>query len=269
MSEDRITIEYTLSKEDLICSVCLDELTCPIIQCPNGNHFVCAKCLPKMQRKCPLCRTSKLFRNKFLEVKLEPSMIPCSNYKCNKLLLPWSEESHFNDCKYTETNCFLCDSLVSLASLMEHIKTECDTEWLENDGNATSGNASLVMHQVGSGNHNVIKMPDTKANVSLISNKIVLMLKWEDDVGYHVALIDCEQDSSKTDIHYMLKPNSHSIIHSRMSLTSANTLQEVKSIECYAHLLLEVEEIIVRKNAHSEYGGNTGVNRFISNLLVQ
>ena len=106
-------------------------------------------------------------------------------------------------------------------------------------------------------------------HMRVLSVDWVLMLKWEDDVGYHVALIDCEQDSSKTDIHYMLKPNSHSIIHSRMSLTSANTLQEVKSIECYAHLPLEVEEIIVRKNAHSEYGGNTGVNRFISNLLVQ
>jgi hypothetical protein len=152
---------------------------------------------------------------------------------------------------------------------VEHIKTECDTEWLENDGNATGGNASLVMHQVGSGNHYVIKLPDTKANVSLISNKIVLMLKWEDDVGYHVALIDCEQDSSKMDVHYMLKPNSHSIIHSRMSLTSANTLQEVKSIECYAHLPLEVEEIIVKRNDNNEIGGNTGVNRFISNLFVQ
>ena len=27
MSEDRIIIEYPLSKEDLICSVCLDDLT--------------------------------------------------------------------------------------------------------------------------------------------------------------------------------------------------------------------------------------------------
>ena len=54
-----------------------------------------------------------------------------------------------------------------------------------------------------------------------------------------------------------------------MSLTSANTLGEVHSFEKYAYLPLDVEEIIVRKNAHSEYGGNTGVNRFISNLLVQ
>jgi hypothetical protein len=84
---------------------------------------------------------------------------------------------------------------------MEHIKTECDTEWLENDGNATGGNASImVMHQVGSGNHYVIKLLDTKANVTFISNKMVLMLKWEDDpiypafslkIPYHLTRNEC------------------------------------------------------------------------------
>ena len=42
MSEDSITIKYSLTKEDLICSLCLDELTLPIIQCANGNHFLLA-----------------------------------------------------------------------------------------------------------------------------------------------------------------------------------------------------------------------------------
>jgi hypothetical protein len=44
---------------------------------------------------------------------------------------------------------------------------------------------------------------------------------------------------------------------------------EVKSFDNYAHLPLEVEEIIAKRNANDVYGGNTGVNRFISNLLVQ
>jgi hypothetical protein len=44
MSDDTIIIEYSLSKEDLICSLCLEELTLPIIQCANGNHFVGVKC---------------------------------------------------------------------------------------------------------------------------------------------------------------------------------------------------------------------------------
>jgi hypothetical protein len=82
------------------------------------------------------------------------------------------------------------------------------------------------------------------------------MLKWDDDVGYHVALIDCEQNSARMDVHFTLKPNSHSIIHSRMSLTSANTLGEIKSFENYAHLPLDVDEIVLMRNTNDEYGGN-------------
>jgi hypothetical protein len=170
MSEDTITIEYSLSKEDLICSVCLDELTLPIIQCANGNHFVCVKCFRELQqRKCPICRTGKLLRNKFLDVQLEPSMIRCSNKGCRKYLLPWSEVAHLADCRYTEVECFLCESPISLDSLIEHIKTECDTEWLDRDDNSTSGSASMVMQQFDSGNQFAIKLPDTKANVTVIS----------------------------------------------------------------------------------------------------
>jgi hypothetical protein len=161
MSEDTITVEYSLSKEDLICSVCLDELTLPIIQCANGNHFVCVKCFREV-RKCPVCRTGKLFRNKFLEVQLEPSMIQCSNEGCKKYLLPWSEESHLAVCKHTEVNCFLCDSSVSLNSLIEHIKIDCDTEWIETDGNTTSGSAAMVRHQLDSANRFAIKLPLTR-----------------------------------------------------------------------------------------------------------
>ena len=215
MSEDSITIKYSLTKEDLICSVCLDELTLPIIQCANGNHFVCVKCFRHMQRKCPVCRTGKLFRNKFLEANLEPSMTRCRNEECKKQLLPWSQESHLAVCKHTQVECFLCESPVSTHSLIEHIKTYCDTEWLERDANSTSGGASMVEHQM---NSSKIKMPDTKANVSIILQQLVLMLKWDDNVGYHIALIDCAQNSSEMEITFTLKPNPHSVSHSRVSL---------------------------------------------------
>ncbi len=207
MSEDSITIEYTLSREDLICSVCLDELTLPIIQCANGNHFVCVKCFCELHRKCPVCRTGKLFRNKFLEVKLHSSMVSCSNEKCQKDLLPWSKETHLVVCKHTKGICFLCDSNnISLDSLIEHVKTDCDTEWLERDDNATSGSSSMVMHQLDSGNQTTFKLPETKANVTIITQQMVLMLKWEDDFGYHVSLIDTEQDNSRMNVSFTLKP---------------------------------------------------------------
>ena len=36
-----ITVAFVLSKEELTCSLCFGELTFPITQCANGNHFVC------------------------------------------------------------------------------------------------------------------------------------------------------------------------------------------------------------------------------------
>jgi hypothetical protein len=102
-----------------------------------------------------------------------------------------------------------------------------------------------------------------------LSNRMVLMLKWEDDVGYHVALIDCEQNSARMDVHFTLKPNSHSMIHSSMSLTSANALGEIKSFGQYAHLPFDVQEIVLRRNTNDGDGGDTVGNRFISNLLVE
>jgi hypothetical protein len=252
MSEDTITIQYSLSKEDLICCVCLEELTCPIIQCANGNHFVCVKCYRQVQRSCPVCRTGKLFRNKFLEIKLEPSMITCSNETCKKRLLPWSQEKHLAVCKHTEVECFLSDSRISLDSLIEHIKTECDIEWLERDGDATSGSVAMVMHQLDSGNLFTIKLPDTKANVTIISQQLVLLLKWNDDVGYHIALVESEQNSARMDAHFRIKPNPHSSIHSRMSLIGANTLAEVESFEKHASLPIDVQEIFINRNAAHE-----------------
>ncbi len=266
MSEDRIIIAYALSKEDLICSVCLDELTLPIIQCANGNHFVCVKCFREVQRKCPVCRTGKLFRNKFLEVKLEPSMIRCSNAECKKQLLPWSQESHLAVCKHTEVECFLCESPVSIDCLIEHIKSDCDTEWLERNDNSTSGSASMVVHQM---NSSTIKLPDTKANVSIILQQLVLMLKWDDNVGYHIALIDCEQNSSGTELRYTLKPNSHSVTHSKVSLLGLNTLTEVDSLEKHAYLPKDVQEISIVRHNENDYETTDGFSRFISNLLVQ
>jgi hypothetical protein len=194
-------------------------------------------------------------------------MIKCSNEGCRRYLLPWSEKGHLASCRYTEVECFLCEIPISLDSLIEHIKTDCDTEWLDRDDNATSGSASMVMHQFNSGNQSAIKLPDTKANVTIVSQKIVLMLKWDDDFGYHVVLIDSEQSNARLDVDFTVRPNSHSIIHSRMSLTGANTLAEVESLQKHAYLPVDVEEISIQRNAIDEYEVTDGVSQFISNWV--
>jgi hypothetical protein len=76
-----------------------------------------------------------------------------------------------------------------------------------------------------------------------------LLLPWTEERYVNILMIYCEQDSSKMDILFTLKPNSRSIIHSKMSLTNDNTLGDVHSIENHVHLPLEVEEINVGRNA--------------------
>jgi hypothetical protein len=196
-------------------------------------------------------------------------MIPCSNEKCKQHLLPWSQESHLAVCKHTEGECFLCDSPISLDSLIEHIKTECDTEWLEKDNETTAGSALMVTHQFHSANRFAIKLPDTKANVSIISQQMVLMMKWDDNVGYYVSLIDSAQNHSRMEIYYTLKPNSHCITYSRVSMLGANTIAEVESLDKLAHLPLDVQEISFTANNVGEYEVTEEVGRVISNLLVQ
>ena len=124
----------------------------------------------------------------------------------------------------------------------------------------------MVVHQL---NSSTIKLPDTKANVSIILQQLVLMLKWDDNVGYHIALIDCEQNSSGTELRYTLKPNSHSVAHSRVSLLGLNTLTEIDSLEKHAQLPKDVQEISIIRNNENDYETTDGFSRFISNLLVQ
>jgi hypothetical protein len=180
-------------------------------------------------------------------------------------LLPWSQESHLAVCKHTEVECSLCESSVSTDSLIEHIKTDCDTEWLERDANSTSGGASTVEHQM---NSSTIKLPNAKANASIILQQLVLMLKWDDNVGYHIALIDCGQNSSELEITYTLKPNPHSVSHSRVSLIGLNSLTQVESIDKHAHLPKDVQEITCARSNDNEYEVTDGLSRFISNLVV-
>ena len=104
----------------------------------------------------------------------------------------------------------------------------------------------MVLDQLDSGNQFIIKLPDTKANVCIILHQMVLMLRWVDDVGYYVELVDCEQSSSRMEINYMLKPNSNSMIHSTMSLISVNSLQDIKSLERCAYLPVHIQEIIAK-----------------------
>ncbi len=124
----------------------------------------------------------------------------------------------------------------------------------------------MVEHQM---NSSAIKLPDTKANVSIILQTLVLMLKWDGNMGYHIAFIDCGQNSSELEMTYTLKPNPHSVSHSRVSLIGLDSLAQIESIDKHAQLPKDVQEITCARNNDNEYQVTDGFSRFISNLIVQ
>lgn len=109
-----VDINFSLSKEDLSCCICYDDVPFPLIRCTNSLHFVCKKCYRKCHKNCPQCRTS---------------VINCDNEGCPLQMFEWSHQQHQSECCYKQFNCMFCNSLLSIPSLKEHLK-EC-SEYVE------------------------------------------------------------------------------------------------------------------------------------------
>ena len=88
-----LTVNYELSQNDLQCCICLQDLTFPLIQCSTGNHFVCDICRKKTTRNCPVCRTSKLYHNEFLERHLQNQVTECKNKLCKLKMFEWTVDT--------------------------------------------------------------------------------------------------------------------------------------------------------------------------------
>jgi len=125
-----IQITYELQKSDLQCCICYDDISPPIIQCSSGNYFVCHSCKQKINSKCPICRTSKLFHNQLLEKRLSSYFEPCGYSKCNKKVFKWSV--------------VICNCLVELNELKNHLRLVCETEWLEYCEQETSSSLDFL-----------------------------------------------------------------------------------------------------------------------------
>ncbi len=114
-------------------------------------HFVCGNCSLKYGRKCPCCRTSRLFLNILLEKHLEPQFVNCTNEKCDLKLFEWSLDSQSKDCLYSMTK---CDEIIKQDKLKEHLKTNCGNkiEWMEIneiENSVSLGLVEFVTHSSG------------------------------------------------------------------------------------------------------------------------
>ena len=127
-----IHVNYDIERNDLICSICYETVTTPLIQCSNANHFVCFDCIIiNRNRNCPQCRTSKVFHNRLLEKYIKEQMVPCTNDGCLKTLFDWAVQEHDKICPFKQYKCNFCNDQISMESLNKHIKTGCKVDWVD------------------------------------------------------------------------------------------------------------------------------------------
>lgn len=111
--EDLFSVENSVEELliELRCPICNEFMTKNIIQCCLG-HSICSTCLPKLNNKCPLCKTPfENIRNFCLENLAGSIVIPCLNwrYGCRESVSLQNWKSHVEDCDFGSFHCPMRD----------------------------------------------------------------------------------------------------------------------------------------------------------------
>eukprot|EP00941_MAST-03F_sp_MAST-3F-sp1_P004857 g4857.t1 len=91
----------------LECPVCLDMITPPIYQCPEG-HLICPDCRENCTNKCPTCRAPLgNIRNRALEKCVENRKISCKFklFGCPERVAYSEAKNHAKTCKFRPYMC--------------------------------------------------------------------------------------------------------------------------------------------------------------------
>ena len=127
-------------QESLICQLCAEYFSPPIIQCVKGHSF-CASCIWQLVPKgntdnkpCPVCRApiTASIRNYALEKMLEKCEVPCawSEKGCEELVLLTTRSEHEKQCRFRPRilcyyHCFSeCSWAGSAEALVDHLLEE-------------------------------------------------------------------------------------------------------------------------------------------------
>ena len=112
----------------------LENINFPVIQCANGSnpYFICIACQPRVNQKCPQCKTKSLFHNKQLQLTLAPFVESCTNENCKMTVLQWNLHEHVEDCDYKKHRCFVCHKrVISRKTMQSHFETKCKTQIIQ------------------------------------------------------------------------------------------------------------------------------------------
>lgn len=115
--------------EELLCLVCREYLTPPVVQCMN-SHYYCKICVNRTNLYCVQCesRIHIEIRNFSAEKALATHSIPCKweNRGCPKLMTPLTRLEHEVECQHSfPFTCKItwCNYSSTLPNLLSHLKT--------------------------------------------------------------------------------------------------------------------------------------------------
>ncbi len=93
--------------EQLECPICMHAYCDKVYVCANG-HSVCGSCYPKINQKCPSCRTALTgARNQALENIVRSTVLPCryAEYGCDFKGKGEARAAHKAKCIFQPVKC--------------------------------------------------------------------------------------------------------------------------------------------------------------------
>ena len=255
--EETIQVRYEIEKQDLNCLICLNIMTTPLIHCSNSSHFVCLTCLSLSRKVCPICRSSRLFHDSFLEQTLKGQMSECSNEGCQRLLFKWGIEQHVSECPYSTNECGHCSQPISKATSIKHYKDKCLLRWI--DINTFEGASSLIDFCKETENGVVIRAESVDSSFVILAVDVVITFNRE-EAGWTISILNLVDTTPTLDITYWMPSKSKSIETSNnISIKTGTGEVDIPVIPIVA--------TSIRFEVDSNRKTDKGIDRFFQQLL--
>ena len=257
-----IQVTYNLERDDLICSICYDTVSTPLIQCQNANHFVCFGCIMKCKRSCPQCRTSKVFHNKQLEKHIKDQMVNCSYEGCQKMLFQWAVQEHIEMCPYKQYKCKFCDEFISMQSLNKHIKTTCTVNWMEQTKDDHSASLALAPYHTSSARGYYFELKEIKKSFVVLYFQYVLIFLRQDS-KWLVTVLNHKKETKNIEITYWLPKISDKFdVFSTLQIQPTYSLDQVEQLP-----EIPIEAVDIEFEILTEDNDSDGADNFFARLL--
>lgn len=256
-----LTVNYELSQNDLQCCICLQDLTFPLIQCSTGNHFVCDICRKKTTRNCPVCRTSKLYHNEFLERHLQNQVTECKNKLCKLKMFEWTVDTHAEICIFQPSVCFFCDNEVEMQNFDNHLKNECVNNWIEKNNRETQGTLELMefWNQIEDG----IQIELNKVTKSFVVILYDIYILFKKEVDFFKIIVIDTKNACIIDVCCTVIRNDLFETNNIHFINSVKSLFEINEIKTFPQIQTDVTDCKITIPRKS----NGSIENFLDGLI--